>query len=266
MYDLLSDFETSADTFEKYVSSLFTEEMELTDWLLNVSFKKPFMPSNPMMGVVSGAGLTHRRAIRSRGLSWKDALAIQPEWFYKGNGCILKTNDDDLIVPSFAGNGVEEIEIVALYYITRDKMPMRVGWTLGNEFYDRLSRKKHPNYLAQAKLMNCSVSAFVHLGEIPSSVTADVSIINNDRQVVWSRKLSTGLDSIIYPLEELEDLLFRHDQFCQPGMLHYLYLGSDVASFMDNKQLTDGDQIEVVSRWLPIPFINSIRLENKVYA
>ena len=93
-------------------------------------------PSQPARCLVSGTGLTHlgsaknRQAMHSAGeAELNDSMKMfkwgveggkpapgkagtAPEWFYKGNGTILRAHNEPLEVPAFAEDGGEEAEIV----------------------------------------------------------------------------------------------------------------------------------------------------------
>ncbi len=70
-------------------------------------------------------------------------IGVQPEWFYKGTGTILRAHGESLSVPSFADDGGEEPEIAGIYVIDDDGNPRRVGFTMGNEVADQVMEKKN---------------------------------------------------------------------------------------------------------------------------
>ncbi len=61
---------------------------------------------------------------------------VSPEWFYKGNGTIVRGPGEALEIPAFALDGGEEPELGGCYFIDRAGVPRRVGFTLGNEWAD----------------------------------------------------------------------------------------------------------------------------------
>src|SRR5277367_3263082 len=103
----------------------------------------PIDHKDPAHVVVTGTGLTHLGSAEGRDKMHKDLAdpskltdsmrmfklglergkpgkgetGAQPEWFYKGDGSILAAPESDLPSPSFALDGGEEPEIVALYVI-----------------------------------------------------------------------------------------------------------------------------------------------------
>ncbi len=94
------------------------------------------LPSNC---IVSGTGLTHHSSALNRNVmhqteagtltdsmkvyQWgieggkpgEGKIGIQPEWFYKGTGSVLKAHGEALLVPNFGNDGGEEPEIAGMY-------------------------------------------------------------------------------------------------------------------------------------------------------
>lgn len=84
-------------------------------------------------------------------------IGVQPEWFYKGNGNILRAHGQSLVVPSYANGGGEEPEVAGVYIVDQYGEPVRIGFTTVNEFSDHIREKKNYLYLAPSKLRNCSI-------------------------------------------------------------------------------------------------------------
>ena len=79
------------------------------------------------------------------------ALANRPEWFYKGDGGILRAHRQALEIPSFALDGGEEPEIVGCYVIDPDGRPRRLGFALANEWSDHATEQISYLHLAPSK-------------------------------------------------------------------------------------------------------------------
>lgn len=127
--------------------------------------------------LVTGTGLTHLGGMQSRdqmhspegeqvsdsrkmfemGLSGgrprPGERGTAPEWFYKGNGLVLRGPHESLAVPPFAEDGGEEPEIAAVYMVDNRGTPCRLGFCLGNEWTDHPTEKR--NYLYRR---NCKSS------------------------------------------------------------------------------------------------------------
>ena len=133
--------------------------------------------------LVSGTGLTHLGSMQSRDQMHAQAAAATsaeeeakksdskkmfemglrggrppagergaaPEWFYKGNGEVLRACNDPLDLPDFALDGGEEPELVGCYVIDQRGVPRRLGFALGNEWSDHATEKINYLYLAPSK-------------------------------------------------------------------------------------------------------------------
>ena len=93
---------------------------------------------------------------------------VQPEWFYKGDGSIVRASGQDLRMPEFALDGGEEPEIAGLYLIDGDGRPCRVGYAIGNEFSDHVTERQNYLYLAHSKLHDCGLGPALLVGELPA--------------------------------------------------------------------------------------------------
>ena len=150
-----------------------------SEWRLLAPIDVPGAPSHML---VAGTGLTHygsakdRQAMHASGADKKQAaeamtdsmrmfqwgrgggrpkegeIEIVPEWFYKGNGSILRGPFEPLTVPAFGEDGGEEAEIVGIYIVGEDSTPRRIGMTVGNEFSDHQFEKRNYRNLAGSKL------------------------------------------------------------------------------------------------------------------
>ena len=147
--------------------------------------------------IVTGTGLTHLGSAQSRdamhakleaeSLALTDSMTmfmlgleggkpaagevgVTPEWFYKGDGqCIVPTGHA-LDIPPFAEDGGEEAELFGIYVISDVGEPLRVGFTVGNEFSDHVLEQRNYLYLAHSKLRTCSIGPELRLGDLPRHV------------------------------------------------------------------------------------------------
>ncbi|MCE9527713.1 MAG: sugar transporter [Planctomycetales bacterium] len=131
--------------------------------------------------LISGTGLSHLGGMKSRdemhaagethvsdsrkmfdlglegGRPKPGERGVAPEWFYKGNGLVLRGPHETLAIPTFAEDGGEEPEIAAVYIVDNRGIPCRLGFVLGNEWTDHATEKRNYLYLAPAKLRQCSI-------------------------------------------------------------------------------------------------------------
>ncbi|MDQ2777596.1 MAG: GguC protein [Acidobacteriota bacterium] len=237
-----------------------------SDWHLLPSFDHPEDPARCM---VSGTGLTHKASAENRaamhqratseitdsirmyqmGLEGGDPpsgqIGTQPEWFYKGNGAIVRAHGESLEIPAYAWDGGEEPEIAGVYVISPDGKPFRVGLTLANEFSDHKMEKKNYLYLAPSKLRNCSIGPELSIGDAPfMDVPGTVAIVRNDAPV-WRKDIWTGQKNMSYSVANLEHHHFKYETHRRPGDVHIHFFGADAFSFGDGLALEQGDIMEV---------------------
>jgi hypothetical protein len=235
-------------------------------WRLLPCFDHPYDSAHCM---VSGTGLTHKASAENRAAMHKSMtqqltdsmrmyqmgleggkpapgqIGVQPEWFYKGDGSILRGHGDDLNVPAYAWDGGEEPEIAGVYLIGLGGEPFRVGLTMANEFSDHQMEKKNYLYLAPSKLRNCSIGPELVIGDVAfEDVPGEVSITRNG-SAVWKKEIWTGEKNMSYSVANLEHHHFKYEAHRRPGDVHIHFFGADAFSFGENVALEAGDVMEV---------------------
>lgn len=235
-------------------------------WRLLPAFDHPRDPARCM---VSGTGLTHKASAENRAAMHKETSAevtdsakmyrmgieggtppegkigTQPEWFFKGDGSILKAHGDELCTPPYAWDGGEEPEIVGAYVIAIDGAPWRVGLTIGNEFSDHRMEKENYLYLAPSKLRNCSVGPELSIGQTAfEDVTGTVSVFRNSA-ALWTRQIWSGRKNMCHSVANLEHHHFKYQAHRHPGDVHIHFFGADAFSFGDGITLQSGDVTEI---------------------
>ena len=166
-----------------------TESLDYEDvytWQLGlaIAWRRSIIRTEPARCLVSGTGLTHLGSAKNRqamhahtateltdsmkmlaGASKaasprRGKIGVAPEWFYKGNGTILRAHGEPLDVPAYAEDGGEEAEIAGIYFVGPGGEPCRIGMAIGNEFSDHTIRKEklsqsrrleNPHLLARAR-------------------------------------------------------------------------------------------------------------------
>ena len=252
-----------------------------SEWHLLPSFDHP---DDSAHCLVSGTGLTHKVSAENRSAMHKHApeeitdsirmyqlgldagsppageIGCQPEWFYKGDGSILKAHGEDLEVPSYADDGGEEPEIAGVYLISPMGEPYRVGLTVGNEFSDHLMEKKNYLYLAPSKLRICSIGPELIIGELPfDDVRGTVTIVRNQR-AIWRKDIWTGQKNMSHSLANLEHHHFKYEEHRRPGSVHIHFFGADAFSFGEGIALESGDVMEVSFLQFGRPLRNAVRI------
>lgn len=230
------------------------------------------VPGAPQMTLVSGTGLTHlgsareRQAMHAETAQTKDVeitdsmrmfewgrekgrpvageIGIAPEWFYKGDGSVIRAPFASLNVPGYAEDGGEEGEIAAIYIIGDDGTPHRIGMCTANEFSDHVFERRNYLNLAGSKLRVCSLGPEMVVDCNFADVAGKVRVLRNNAPL-WEKNIRTGEDNMAHSLANLEHHHFKFAGHRQPGMLHVHFLGADALSFGDNIRLTAGDITEV---------------------
>lgn len=184
---------------------------------------------------------------------------IAPEWFYKGNGTILRGPRAALDIPEFALDGGEEPELVGCYVIDQNGKPVRLGFTVGNEWSDHPTEKINYLYLAPSKLRTCAVGPELNtecdFQEIPLRCT-----VTRGKQLLYdSGPLFSGEKHMCHSLSNLEDHHFKYAQHRVPGDVHLHYFGTSKLSFGSREwQYADGDIVKVEAPGFSAPLTNRV--------
>lgn len=229
-------------------------------------------PADPHRIAVSGTGLTHLGSARDRqamhvaptaqeeakmtdsmrmfewgrqgGRPSEDQIGVAPEWFYKGDGSLVRGPFAALEIPGHAEDGGEEAELAAIYIVADDGTPWRIGMTIGNEFSDHVFERRNYLNLAASKLRTCSIGPELVVGAPFGDVSGQVRIYRGEA-VVWDKPIRTGEQNMCHSLENLEHHHFKFANHRQPGTIHIHFMGADCLSFGEGVRLQAGDVTEV---------------------
>ena len=225
-------------------------------------------PTEPACCLVSGTGLTHLGSAKNRqqmhsaseaelndsmrifkwgvegGKPAQGKIGSSPEWFYKGNGLVLRGHGEPLDVRPYAEDGGEEAEVAGVYLIGADGTPLRIGMAIGNEFSDHKFEKRNYLHLAGSKLRNCSLGPELVIDPQFQTVPGTVSI-ERAGQVLWSQEIVTGEHEMCHSLANIEHHHFKFEGHRRPGDLHVHYFGACSLSFGAGIELADGDEMIV---------------------
>jgi hypothetical protein len=229
-------------------------------------------PGAPQRVLVSGTGLTHLGSARDRqamhvaptaqeeaqmtdsmrmfewgrqhGRPPEGSVGIAPEWFYKGDGSMMRGPLAALEIPGYAEDGGEEAEIAAIYMIADDGTPWRIGMAAGNEFSDHVFERRNYLNLAGSKLRTCSIGPELVVGAAFCDVAGRVRILRGG-DVLWEKAIRTGEENMCHSLANLEHHHFKFAAHRQPGSVHVHFVGADCLSFGESVRLQSGDVTEV---------------------
>ncbi len=257
------------------------------------------VPGEPSRVLVSGTGLTHVGSARQRqamhldgetrkkaeadkdeapftdsmrmfrlgiegGRPEKGLVGVAPEWFYKGDGSVLRAHLESLVVPGFAEDGGEEAEIAGVYIVDDQGIPYRIGFVQGNEFSDHVFEKRNYLNLAGSKLRTCSIGPELVVGSSFENIAGKVSI-QRGNSLVWQKTIASGVQNMCHSLANIEHHHFKFAGHRQPGNVHVHFFGADALSFGDGVALENNDTVSVQFDGLGRSLINSIRVEAKSY-
>jgi hypothetical protein len=250
----------------------------------------PLTHPDPAHCLVSGTGLTHLGSAASRDamhrrLAEADAESLTdsmkmfrigleggkppagrsgaaPEWFYKGDGGILRGCGQPLESPPFATDGGDEVEVVGLYVVGPDGTAWRVGHALGNEFSDHVLEQRNYLYLAHSKLRPCSVGPALLTGPLPAHVAGRARLLDASGGVRWEKEFLSGEANMSHSLANLEHHHFKYRAFHRPGDVHVHFFGAAVLSFADGVRAAPGDAWEIEAPDFGPPLVNRLVVEN----
>jgi len=221
-------------------------------------------PAEPSRCLVSGTGLTHLGSAKNRqamhganeaelndsmkmfrwgvegGRPAPGKIGVAPEWFYKGNGTILRAHGEPLEAPAYAEDGGEEGEIAGVYLMDDAGLPRRIGMAIGNEFSDHKFEKKNYLNLAGSKLRTCALGPELVVDPEFKSVPGTVAIERSGKPL-WAQAIRTGEEEMCHSLANLEHHHFKFDAHRRPGDVHVHYFGACSLSFGAGIQLAEGD-------------------------
>lgn len=232
----------------------------------------PLDHADPAHCYVTGTGLTHlgsadaRDAMHAKIGGAVDALSdsmkmfrlgveggkplpgqagVQPEWFYKGDGSVVRASGQPIEMPSFALDGGEEPEIAGLYVIGDDGAPYRVGYAIGNEFSDHLTERQNYLYLAHSKLRACGLGPALLVGELPPHIAGTSRIRGRDGAVRWEKDFVSGEQNMSHSIANLEHHHFKYPLFNRAGDVHVHFFGTATLSFADQVSVAPGETFEI---------------------
>jgi hypothetical protein len=251
-----------------------------SEWKLRPPIDHPIEPARCL---VSGTGLTHLGSAKNRqqmhsaneselndsmkmfkwgvegGKPPPGKIGIAPEWFYKGNGTILRAHGQPLVVPPYGEDGGEEAEVAGVYLIDGQGQPRRIGLAAGNEFSDHKFEKRNYLNLAGSKIRTCSLGPEIVIAPEFNAVPGTVKIARAGN-IIWSKEIVTGENEMCHSVANIEQHHFKFETHRRPGDLHVHFFGACALSFGDGVQLADGDVMEIFFAGFGRALRNSLKI------
>jgi hypothetical protein len=188
-------------------------------------------------------------------------VGVAPEWFYKGDGSIMRASGQDMEMPDFALDGGEESEIVGLYVNGPDGTPHRVGFALGNEFSDHVTEQQNYLYLAHSKLRVCAVGPALRVGALPAHIEGRTRLLDTSGAVRWEKPFVSGEANMSHTVANLEHHHFKYALFRRPGDVHVHFFGAATLSFADGIRVQPGERWEIESPAFGPALVNRLALQ-----
>lgn len=287
-YDLAREVIDQKKSFQEEITARHTSEtLDYTaiyegtsPWCLLPAFDHPHEEARCL---VSGTGLTHKASALNRqnmhqskeemtdsmkmfqmgldgGSPASGKIGTSPEWFYKGQGNILKAHRESLQLPNFADDGGEEPEIAGCYLIDAEGSPWRIGFAIANEFSDHAFEKKNYLYLASSKLRQLALGPELLIDLQFYDITGSVKI-ERSSETLWEKKIHTGNQNMCHSLANMEHHHFKFPEHRRPCDVHIHSFGADAFSFGDNIKLQHGDIMHIEWHGLGRPLRNPLEVE-----
>jgi hypothetical protein len=292
IYELVMESLTSKQKLSEILGSCQTVEtidylavwQGTHSWRLLPSFDHP---TNQHLCMVTGTGLTHRASAENRdkmnsakaagtqtdsmkmyqlgeeaGNPPANQIGVQAEWFYKGNGSVLKAHNEPLLVPDYGLDGGEEPEIAGVYVVDNEGCPVRVGFTAGNEFSDHVMERINYLYLAPSKIRSCSIGPELVINADFGDISGNVQV-KRGNEVLWKKDIATGQANMAHSLQNLEYHHFKYQNHRLPGQVHIHYFGTGAFSFGVGLVLEQNDTMHVHWPMLGKALVNPIHIATK---
>ena len=186
-----------------------------------------------------------------------------PEWFYKGNGSVLRGPNDSLLIPDFTEDGGEEPELAGLYIIGEDGQPYRLGFALGNEWSDHAVERVNYLYLAPSKLRTCAIGPELNTDFAFDTLDLRCSVSRNGATIYDSGPLLSGEKNMCHSLANCEDHHFKYAQHRRPGDVHIHFFGTSKLSHNTRDwKYQPGDEVRVEAPTFSAPLVNIVAAGN----
>ncbi|WP_031069675.1 hypothetical protein, partial [Streptomyces sp. NRRL WC-3742] len=217
----------------------------------------PLLPGASGSALLSGFMGTHRK-------KWGGESApeggefVPPRWFFKGFGEWAKLPGEPLTVPAEPVALIEEPEIALVFVNDADGYPHYAGYTFGNDLCDIGLHRKEPGYNPYCKLCDTALAPTLFLGPPPRTFTGRTTITRGGA-TAWEGPFEAGGDALYHRINDMVDHLFTFPAVRRPGLVNYVLLGADEASFHDGFRIEDGDTIAIDVKSHGVAFENTVR-------
>lgn len=217
----------------------------------------PLLPQTSGAALLSGFMGTHKKKWGGPSAP-QDSGFTPPKWFFKGFGDWARLPGEPLTVPARPVALIEEPEVALVYVNDTDGTPHYAGYTFGNDLCDIGLHREDPGYNPYCKLCDTALAPWLFLGPPPRSATGRVTIVR-DGATAWEGTFDCGGDALYFRIPDMADHLFSFPALRRPGLVNYVLLGADEASFHDGFRIADGDRIGIDVKSHGVTFENTVR-------
>ncbi|MGW4366525.1 hypothetical protein ACWEKT_12840 [Nocardia takedensis] len=207
----------------------------------DVRYLPPLLPRATNNALVNGFMGTHRTKFDHAPAP--DQEFVAPNYYQKGFGSWLKLPGEALVTPAEPIWLLEEPEVALVFVNDAAGVPHYAGYTFGNDLNDiGLHLKKPWAWTPYAKLCETSITPWLFLGPPPTTVTGRVTI-ERAGAPAWSGAFSCGADSLYHRVADTARHVLSYPLLRRPGLVNYLLLGADKASYHAGFRIEDGDRL-----------------------
>ncbi|GAA2437021.1 fumarylacetoacetate (FAA) hydrolase [Streptomyces mauvecolor] len=223
-----------------------------------LAFLPPLLPTADGSALLSGFMRTHKSKFDTE--PSEDEEFVAPNWFFKGFGSWLRMPGETLTVPATAVALIEEPEVALVYVNDAEGTPHYAGYTFGNDLCDIGLHRRNPGWNPYCKLCDTSMAPWLFLGEPPRSVTGRVTIERGGVSA-WEGTFDCGDDALYFGIKDMAAHLFTYPAVRRPGLVNYVLMGADEASFHDGFRIADGDRITIDVKSHEVVLSNPVSFE-----
>lgn len=245
---------TAPEDLRGAIGDAATRDLALDD--PGVRFLPPLAPDSSGSALLSGFMGTHRK--KWGGATATEGEFVPPRWFFKGFGDWARLPGDDLTVPGEPVALIEEPEVVLVFVNDADGRPHYAGYTFGNDLCDIGLHRTDPGYNPYCKLCDTGLAPRLFLAPPPETASGRVTIVR-DGVAAWEGPFECGGDSLYFRIPDMVAHLFSFPAVRRPGLVNYVLLGADEASFHDGFRIADGDRIAIDVKSHDVAFENTVR-------
>jgi hypothetical protein len=209
----------------------------------DLRFLPPLLPTDTNNALLTGFMGTHRSKFDRAPAP--DEPFRAPNWLIKGFGSWTRMPGDTLTVPASAVALLEEPEVALVFANDADGTPHYAGYTFANDLNDIGLHQQNPwGWTPYAKLCDTSMTPWLFLDTPPVTAAGRV-VIERAGATAWEGPFTCGADGLFPRIPDMVEHLLSYPALRKPGLVQYMLLGSDKASWHDGFHILDEDRVTI---------------------